>query len=155
MLVTSRQRGVTLIELMVVVAMIAIVSAIAAPAFGSLIATMRLKTMAGEIQSAMTFARSEAMKRNAVVTVTPATTGWQGGWQTTVEGVTAPIQTRDAFTSGADGMTTTYIRTVTFRPNGRCTSPDSIIALTSSKTSTTRCVKLSLTGIPIVRETCS
>lgn len=148
-------RGFTLIELMVVVSIVAILAAIAMPSFVGIFATMRIKTMSGEIQSALTYARSEAMKRNTVVTVTPAASGWQGGWSVTAQGVGTPIGQQDAFTAGAGSITSTFINPIVFRPNGRSTTPDSFITLSSTKTTVTRCVKISLSGPPVVRETCA
>lgn len=158
LVISSRRphRGFSLIELMVVVTIVAIVAAIAAPSFVNIFATMRVKTMAGEIQSALTYARSEAMKRNLNVTVTPATVGWQGGWVVTAN-LSTPLQLqkRDAFAAGAKNITSTSIHSFVFRPNGLCTTPDVFITLTSTDTTLTRCVKISLSGLPISRETCS
>ena len=111
MLVNMRQsdRGFTIFELMVVLAIAAILVVVAVPSFTSILAMMRVKTLAGEIQSALTNARSESMKRNASVSVTPAASGWQGGWTviTAVAGTPSTIQQRDAMTTGARLLTTT------------------------------------------------
>jgi len=152
------QQGFSLIELLVVISITAIVASLAAPSFTNVIATMRIKTMASELHSAFAFARSEAMKRNQSVTVQPATVGWQGGWTISAisaAGVSTQIQTRNAFGSGASNVTTTPVNAYVFRPNGRCATPDTFITITSANTSLSRCVKISLSGTPIVRETCS
>lgn len=92
-------RGFTLVELMIVVTLLAVMLGIAAPSFRDFMAGQRVKTAAGEYSSTLVQARSEAIKRNASVTVTPATlsaSGWSQGWTVAV-GVT-PLVTQDAYT---------------------------------------------------------
>lgn len=60
-------RGFTLVELMVTVAVAAILIAIAVPSFSRMIASNRLSTAADEIVGAINTARQEAIKRNADV----------------------------------------------------------------------------------------
>jgi type IV fimbrial biogenesis protein FimT len=75
------QAGVTLVELMVVVSMLAIVSAIAVPGFRSVVGTMGAKSAAFDLIADLSMARSEAIRRNAQVEVRPASgTGWATGW---------------------------------------------------------------------------
>lgn len=72
--------GFTLIELMVTIAVAAILLAVAVPSFRHLIISNRLTTAANDVVTALTVARSEAIKRNAdvgfnndtTVTVPPA-----------------------------------------------------------------------------------
>ena len=59
-----RQRGLTLLELAVVVAIIAIVAATAAPSFAALIEARRLDSAATRLAADVQFARSEAIARN-------------------------------------------------------------------------------------------
>ncbi len=56
-------RGLTLIETMVVIAVLGILLALAAPSFRDFIATQRLKGAANELVSDMVYARSEALAR--------------------------------------------------------------------------------------------
>ena len=73
-----RSRGFTLIELMVVISIMAVLLGIGVPSFKSFIAGQRVKTAAGDFSLALVFARSEAIKRNADVTVTAASSGATG-----------------------------------------------------------------------------
>jgi type IV fimbrial biogenesis protein FimT len=65
----GRHRGFTLIELMVTVAIMVILAAVATPAMQGLLNVNRLNGAAGELTAAMQLARSEAVRRNARVTV--------------------------------------------------------------------------------------
>ena len=88
-------RGITLIEMMVVVALVAILAAVAAPNLSDLFINNRLSTAANELVTAINTARSEAVRRGAVVTMqrcsaVDSTTGcaqasssaadWSKGW---------------------------------------------------------------------------
>ena len=61
--------GFTLIELMVVVALAAILLAVAAPSFQQMIARNRVEGVAGELSTDLQYARSEAVARNTQVGV--------------------------------------------------------------------------------------
>lgn len=98
-LLLRHARGFTLVELMIVVTLMAVMLGIAAPSFRDFVAGQRVKTAAGEYSSSLVQARSEAIKRNASVTVTPATlsaSGWAQGWSVAVGGTT--LATQDAYT---------------------------------------------------------
>ena len=73
--------GFTLIELMVTLAVIAIILAIAVPNMRTLIQNGRLSTQSNDFISDITFARSEAIKRGNNVVICPATvaTACSGG----------------------------------------------------------------------------
>ena len=83
-------RGFTIIELMVTVAIIAILAMLAAPSFNEAILSNKLASFANNFVASATLARGEAVKRNAVVTLcvvatdiskTCTTSGdWQQGW---------------------------------------------------------------------------
>jgi type IV fimbrial biogenesis protein FimT len=81
-------KGFTLIELMITIAIAAILAGLAAPAFQGVIANNRLKSHSSAIYSALLLARSEAIKRNTSVALCKSidgaacvsTGGWQQGW---------------------------------------------------------------------------
>lgn len=79
-----RQRGVTLMEVMVVLAIVAIVLALGVPGFREFVARNRLDGTAQDLLASLQYARSEAMRRGAQVTVRLAgaagSRNWGGGW---------------------------------------------------------------------------
>jgi len=78
--------GFSLVELMVTVAIAAILMAIAAPSFSIFIDNQKLLTTATEFYSAVNMTRSEAIKRGAQVTLA-ANDGatWTSGWTVFVD----------------------------------------------------------------------
>ena len=72
-------RGFTLLELMVAIAVLAILVTIGVPSFQTLIQNNRVVTQTNELVTALNFARTEAVKRGrpVQVTVTNLDPGWQ------------------------------------------------------------------------------
>ncbi len=73
----GNQRGVTLIEMMIVVVIIGISAALAVPNYAQWNSKRQLREAATRIQSQLMLARMAAMNRNTTVTVTVTTVGTQ------------------------------------------------------------------------------
>lgn len=92
MLAPSFSAGFTAIELMVVVGILAVLSAIAAPSLAPMIENWRVRESAEHLQSTLHYARSEAIKRGGRIAIqkipnntngcTTASTNsaWDCGW---------------------------------------------------------------------------
>jgi type IV fimbrial biogenesis protein FimT len=83
----GRQRGFTLVELMITIALMAILATIAVPAFNELTLGSKLRSHANDLVAGAMLARSEAIKRNSVVRMCVSADGascvaggWEQGW---------------------------------------------------------------------------
>jgi type IV fimbrial biogenesis protein FimT len=74
--------GFTLLELMVTIAVLAIITTLGVPSFRELIQNNRVTTQANELVTALNFGRAEAVKRGRTVRVTVAQA--DPGWTATV-----------------------------------------------------------------------
>lgn len=84
----SGNSGFSLVELLVALSIVVILMAIAAPGFQQLMAATSMTSQANEFVTALSFTRSEAVKRNTRVTICKSSAGtactttgaWQQGW---------------------------------------------------------------------------
>ncbi|WP_280355740.1 GspH/FimT family pseudopilin [Pseudomonas sp. BN414] len=82
--VTSQARaekGFTLVELMVALMVLAILIGVAVPSYQNIIASQRLRAAVSDLHSALVFARSEAIKRNRSIALSPSHDDWGLGWR--------------------------------------------------------------------------
>lgn len=107
--------GFTLIELAVVVAIVAVVSTVAAPSFKVFLDSMNTKSAAMDLVGDLTTARSEALKRNASVSIIPVDNDWANGWQILRGGT--QLREHTALRSGI--TVSAPAAGVSFLPNGR------------------------------------
>lgn len=76
----GRDRGFTLIELMVTIALVAVMMTLAAPSFVQYQRNSELTSLTNTLLAAINAARSEAMKTGKSAFVQPLGTGWKSGW---------------------------------------------------------------------------
>ncbi|MCL6416187.1 GspH/FimT family pseudopilin [Aestuariirhabdus sp. Z084] len=107
----AQQRGFNLVEVMVTITVLAILVTLAAPSYTTFIADQQIKATSKEIVRNIQYARSEAVSRNAVITMgrTPgsANKAWEGGWQIYVD---ATPTGNSAFAAATDTMLRTVVR---------------------------------------------
>ena len=80
-----RYHGFSLVEVMVVIAMVGILAAIAAPSFDGLIRRSRIDAATEAFRTANAYARSEAIKRGVPVSISANSADWRNGWQVFVD----------------------------------------------------------------------
>lgn len=78
-------KGVTLVELVVVLAVVAILAAIAMPSLHDFLQEQRRKVVAQELAFTLRMARSEAILRQTPVVVRGFHRGWGWGWVTLLD----------------------------------------------------------------------
>ena len=139
------QHGFTLIELMVVVAILAIITTAAAPSFRDFLEGQRVKAAAYDLTADLMLARSEALKRNASVSIVRSGDSWGQGWTTATVVDPTTISLRNA---SSGGVFAGAPASITFDVNGRVSSPTTEVRMTISGSSggSIRCVEISLSG---------
>jgi type IV fimbrial biogenesis protein FimT len=145
-MVKQHQGGLTLPELMIVLLILSAVLAVAAPAYSSLVATMRARSAGTDLYTALNLARSEAIKRNLEVTLAPTDDGWQAGWQIADPGdADRLLQDHPA----VPGATIDGPDSVTYLPNGRIKGANlPAFDIVAGDGAEFRCVAVDLSGRP-------
>lgn len=80
-LTLKNSQGLTLVDLLVTVSVLAVLGMLAAPAFSGLIAEQRRLTFANELASGLRSARLAAIDHNRGVILQPLDTNWANGWR--------------------------------------------------------------------------
>lgn len=112
-------RGFTLIEMLVVFALVAVMLALAAPGFVGFQRNAQLTSTSNAVVAALSAARAEAMKRQLRAFVLPVSDDWAKGWIVYVD-----VDNDLAYTAGTDVLVSSQAAmpsTVTVTINGDAT----------------------------------
>lgn len=124
-------RGFTLVEVMVAVALVALMATFALPSWRQMQARSAVRATVNDLSMSLLLARSEAVRLNSPVTVCPSNTGiactnsnFEAGWivaiglpQDNAPRVLQDHQARTGVRTGFNGVNNN--RAITFLPNGQ------------------------------------
>jgi type IV fimbrial biogenesis protein FimT len=166
--------GVTLVELLAVIAIVAILLTIGVPSYQYISTSYRISGEANGLLGDLQFARVEAIKEGQTVTACASTdgatcavagSGWQAGWivfsdvsnNQTVGGTDTILRVQSAFT-GSDTFVdqTNGLQSVTFNRDGFALSlPNGGVTFSlhnsTASSAWTRCLELNVAGIMSVQ----
>lgn len=136
-----------MIELMVTVAVLALLAGLAAPGMQKLVAAQRLRSASYDLVADFTLARSEALKRAATVSVTPTASDWRNGWTVTTATGTATLVLSQRNAIGSGLTATCPSATASFDASGRFSSATLKFGF-QDDFGRARCITLDPTGRP-------
>ncbi|WP_174874697.1 GspH/FimT family pseudopilin [Vogesella oryzae] len=143
------ERGFTLMEFLIATVLLAIFIAMALPSFQGIIANNRVKSASEQLQAALFFTRSEAVKRNQTVSLSCKTGGCQNGWTVTVDVSGTQLAAQNSF--GDVNLQITGSTSASVSRNGRATTTAAFNVIRTDK-GYQRCVRLYLSGLSEVSD---
>ena len=143
------QRGFTLIELMVVLALIAIMAMIGVPGFQTMIQNSRLASTTNNLLSTLQYARSEAVTQRAAITVSPLN---GADWASGTLIMKNTVKLRETPPAGKAVTVTGSAASITYQPNGSTTA--ATFTIEDSRPST-RQIKINAIGQACAGSSCS
>ena len=150
--------GFTLIELMIAVAVAAVLLGAGLPSFRDALRGNRAKAVASDIHLSFLLARSESLKRSKDIDIVANSSNWGNGWKVKIQSDGTELRANDASKGVAiacatspGGSSGTCGSTITFGRNGRPTQYTEFRTYIADQESVqARCVSISLSGQPRV-----
>ena len=146
----QRARGFTATEMVVALAIAAILATLAVPAFNGIIASQRAQVCASDLYVALAKTRSYAVALNNNVTLQANAGGWKNGWQI------LDVNNNVLDNHGAEtAVTIAPQAAVTFNASGRLPAGTAVpvfaISTMSGSATNHQCVSVTLTGRPYMK----
>lgn len=151
-----------MIELMIVVAILAILTMVALPSYREFVANQRIKSASFDLMTMMTIARSEAIKRNANVTAMPVSGDWAQGWTVFFGAAPGTVISRQGalpgvvfscFTGSPLAATACNATSFVYNANGRSANTLSLQISNAMITNpSVRCIGTDLSGRPVSKK---
>jgi type IV fimbrial biogenesis protein FimU len=156
-----RYKGFTLIELMVTVAVLAILVTVGIPSFVNLLNSSKADTEVGDLLRGLNYARLEAINRGVPTQVRPETgSNWTGKLNIVVNsGATAPAAASStlrtiAAMSSAAALNAPDIAYIEFNNMGALTYPTTALNVTYTRGAVTRIFAVCVNGRVVANGTC-
>jgi type IV fimbrial biogenesis protein FimT len=166
----QKETGFTLVELMVVIAIVGILLSVGVPSFRYVTTSNRMSTEVNSLLGDLQYARSEAIKEGQTVTVCPSvdfkscssTSSWQSGWivfsnpdndAAVVDSGEPILRVRAGFAGNDTLLADNSIQYFTFNRDGFAANLQSTPTVTltlhdqSSTVQWTRCLQVTLVGL--------
>ena len=139
-------RGLTLMELLVVLAVLVILTGVAIPSLHEIVLAQAVRAASDDVFSSLLLARSEAIARNAAVSVTPSAGNWSEGWS---------IEDADGEVVGRQARMARVVilgpGRVTYNGAGRASTGGASIDLAAKggRSAHASCIRIDLSGMPV------
>lgn len=170
----ERERGFTMVELMIALVIVGILLAWAVPNLTSFIQNARMTSIANELQGDIMLARQDALRRGGPVTICASSDGvtcltgtvdWLGGWIITAtnpnDGATSVVKSTTSIDTGGGSrkVTGNGPATIGFSPGGTVSSAAGgpiVITLRDDRAgkggSTQRDITINLVGRAVIQK---
>jgi type IV fimbrial biogenesis protein FimT len=141
------QAGFSMAELLIVIAILGILATLAVPSYREFVAGQRIRTASFDLMAALTLTRSEAIKRNASVTLVPVGGAWESGWAVTLADGTV-VSRQGALTGLAVVCNGCPAGGIAYLANGRLDAATPTLEIGSASSKELRCISVELSGRP-------
>ena len=128
-MVINKNHGFTLIEVMIVVAIVGVLMGIGVPAMRNFVMNSRMTAAVNDIAISLTLARSEAIKRGQNITITQTSGAWVNGWSVK-DADNVILQNVDAMESATTLVLDTGKTSLVYASTGRLTTSPTVETFT-------------------------